>query len=149
MRARQTIAFLLISSALFLRASGIRMGSSFGTSMSPTIEDRDLCLFVPEATIQRGDICVVESPILGTLVKRVVALEGDTVEGREQSVYVNGELAAGPSPDCWMDYKSVVPDGCVYLLGDNLADSFDSRYWALDTVREDQVVGTLSYIWKR
>ena len=149
MRARQTIAFLLISTALILRASGIRLGSSFGTSMSPTIEDRDLCLFVPEATIQRGDICIIDNPVLGMLVKRVVALEGDTVEGRGHAVYVNDELVAGPCPTCWMDYSVVVPEGCVYLLGDNLADSFDSRYWALDTVQADQVVGTLNYIWKR
>jgi signal peptidase I len=67
------------------------------------------------------------------VIKRVVALPGDTVEVRGDTVYVNGTLSeAAPEPILATDVPVldplVVPEGHVYLLGDNRPVSYDSRF---------------------
>lgn len=101
-------------------------------SMKPTIQEGDRVvvnklaydLKIPFTTInvvkwgdpQRGDIVVLFSPVDGTrLVKRVVAIPGDTVEMRDNQLYVNGRLAK-QSP------IGSVPssDGSAYILDEDL-----------------------------
>ncbi|HEX2293958.1 MAG TPA: signal peptidase I [Actinomycetota bacterium] len=76
-------------------------------------------------------------------IKRVIAVEGDTVEGREGRVYVNGEaidepyLAEGTetSPFAAVD----VPKDMIFVMGDNRGNSDDSR--AFGPIPVDEVVG--------
>jgi signal peptidase I len=71
-----------------------------------------------------------------TFIKRVVALGGDTVAIRDGHVIRNGRAAAEPfaaacggAPGCDFREPIVVPQGSVYLLGDNRGASLDSRFW--------------------
>lgn len=57
------------------------------------------------------------------LVKRIVAVGGDTVEKNGISM--------------------TVPEGCYYVLGDNADNSYDSRYWENPFVKEEDVVAKL------
>lgn len=76
-------------------------------------------------------------------IKRVIAVEGDTVEGRDGRVYVNGEpvdepyLADGTetSPFGAVD----IPKGMIFVMGDNRGNSDDSR--AFGPIPVDEVVG--------
>lgn len=56
-------------------------------------------------------------------MKRIAAVEGDTVEQNGTSI--------------------TVPEGCYYVLGDNADNSFDSRYWEDPFVSKDDVVTRL------
>jgi signal peptidase I len=85
--------------------------------------------------LKQGDIIVFKSPYEDRLlIKRLVALEGDTVEVREGKVYVNGELFLTGLPDepdtpdgALPEYTNLtVPEGMVYILGDNRQYSLDS-----------------------
>ncbi|MGI6697957.1 MAG: signal peptidase I [Clostridiales bacterium] len=108
-----------------------------GSSMLPTLKDSDrlavnkigYLLGKPE----HGDIVVFEYPSDPSLIfiKRVIAVEGDSVEIKDHRVYVNGTELEEPyiSEKPLGDFPEVVvPPNTVFVLGDNRNDSRDSRY---------------------
>lgn len=112
--------------------------------------------------IERGDIVVLvapkevteRDPKIQDLIKRVIGLPGDTVEGRcddgqtqcKVKIYVNDKLLKEPYIDK-DDYYSVyspfepipVPANSVLLLGDNRAHSSDGRVFG--TVKTNEIIG--------
>lgn len=119
------------------------------SSMSPTLEvgDRVLVnkLYPTYYSVKTGDIIVFTDPgkwltdtekVSGnTLIKRVVAMGGDTIEccSSEGNLVVNGVTVYEPYIDpadmpSESSFKELVPDGYVYVMGDNRSDSNDSRY---------------------
>jgi signal peptidase I len=77
------------------------------------------------------------------LIKRVIGLPGDTVEGRDGQVLVNGHVLVEPYLDDGVttgDFAAVeIPQGCIWVMGDNRGDSRDSR--SFGPIDEDQIVG--------
>jgi signal peptidase I len=80
---------------------------------------------------RRGDIVVVERPeVEGNLIKRVMGLPGEMIEVRGGHTHINGE----PIEEPWVEYfggKDIpptrIPDGHVFIIGDNRPVSRDSR----------------------
>lgn len=76
-------------------------------------------------------------------IKRVVGLGGDTVEGRDGVVYVNGQPIDEPYLPRYAvtdDFDVVeVPEGELFVMGDNRSDSIDSR--SFGTIPEGDIVG--------
>ena len=125
-----------------------------GHSMLETLQDGDRVfvsiLDVRLGGVDRGDIVICHYPDRGwtNFVKRVIALEGDTVEIKDKVTYLNGEPLDEPFvvyPDK-ADFGPVtVPEGKVFVMGDNRANSSDSRYvGALD---ENMIVGRVRLRW--
>lgn len=92
-------------------------------SMEPTLEKGSYIVgWRFYSKLETGDIIIFRHDG-NFLVKRIAAVEGDTIEKNGTSL--------------------TVPEGCYYVLGDNTDNSYDSRYWGDPFVREDDVVAKL------
>ncbi len=128
-----------------------------GNSMSPTLKNQNVLIIesiTPRfGTIKQGDIVVLKIPELleGTkkyAIKRIIAKENQHVVIRDGKVFVDGivlEESYTNSKETFADGSPyadiIVPEGCVYLLGDNrIPDkSRDSRTFGV--VSEKRIVG--------
>jgi len=108
----------------------------------------DVDVFVAPAGV--GSTCGGEQPRY--MVKRVIGLPGDTVTSNDNTVYVNGQALVEP----WLGVTGTSlgrPVGTVhvgpnqlFMMGDNRADSCDSRYWGV--IDESAVVGkVMGVVW--
>jgi len=111
----------------------------FGASV-PFFETR---LVTSWGHIERGDVIVFRFPVDRDkdFIKRVVGLPGDKVELRNKVIYVNDKKweesfgvykggLYGESTEKNTDFGPyVVPEGSVFVMGDNRDRSYDSRYW--------------------
>lgn len=125
-------------------------------SMQNTLQPDDYLILSKMAykfggDIKYGDIIVFESDMETAegkkklLIKRVIAMGGDTVAVRDGLVYVNGEILDEPYiKDGYTNGgidETVVPEGELFLLGDNRVVSVDSRSPEVGFVSEDLVIG--------
>jgi len=128
------------------------------TSMLPTLQDGNYLLISRQAyrmeNISRGDIIVFRSGIQDKdgnkelLIKRVIGLPGDVITVAGGVVYRNGRIleekyikgGAGSATPGEI-YSLKVPEGRVFVMGDNRKVSIDSRYETVGTVKESDIMG--------
>lgn len=143
-----TVAAVLVAFALlgaFVVSSYVMQGSS----MYPTYENGDRVWVNRLASADVGEIAVVRVESLDgrEVLKRVVASGGDTIEIADCQLIVNDRVTTeaildARSPQCGPDFEQMtVPDGHLFLLGDNWAGSQDSRIFG--PVPEAGVVGVV------
>lgn len=118
-----------------------------GASMSPTYESEDVIIVTKLSKIQRFDHIVFEAPNKKEYyIKRVIGLPGDSVEMKDDVLIINGEEFAEPYVNREFDYpirftenftleeltgEKTVPEGFIFVLGDNRLKSYDSRHYGL------------------
>ena len=124
----------------------------FGQSMEPNLHANQR-LIVDKLSFklhspQRDDIVVVDRPDMDEmLVKRIVALPGETVEIKRGIVYVNGNAVPEPYPHDLSEYdmRPIRLEPLSYfVLGDNRGNSNDSRYFG--PIKREEIIGR---VWLR
>jgi signal peptidase I len=138
------------------------------SSMVPTLGVYDRILvqkaFFTWHDVREGDVVVFSHPPLDDcpgpqnddLVKRVIALPGQTIYSSGNNLYVNGHLLSEPYlprydplgppiPNATRQHPYRVPPGDFYVLGDNRAISCDSRYWG--PIKGSSIVGKAVLVW--
>ena len=131
-------------------------------SMRPTLMEGDK-LFVNKYVYrfnapQRGDIIVFKYPVdpKKDFIKRLVAFPGETVEIRDRKITIDGKVLEDPASFGKFYYynhdpyggpgdKIQVPANSYYALGDNSANSTDSRFWGF--VPKKNVLGKAVFRW--
>lgn len=133
-----------------------------GDSMFPTLHDRDMLILQSVGyTPRNGDVVVLTPKSFrgGTpIVKRVIATGGQTVsiDYDTGSVYVDGTALEEPylgepmeppmADQFWAEYPVTVPQGHVFVLGDNRNHSSDSRVPDIGMVNQRCVLGRAVWI---
>lgn len=131
----QTVAIALVLTFL-LRAYVVESFVVDGPSMEPTLRDGERLLISKLSYVfsepKRGDVIIFRYPRdpHKDYVKRIVALPGDEIRMDMGRLYINGQPVKEPyaleSPVG--DFNTItVPEGCVFVLGDNRGNSEDSR----------------------
>ena len=138
-----------------------------GESMMPTLSDGDTILALRAAyTPERGDVVIIDSKTAALLdengniteksglgckiTKRIIAVGGDTVDidFEKGTVTVNGGVLeenyiSEPTTrdEGAFEYPLTIPEGYVFVLGDNRNISKDSRHADVGLVPEDEIIG--------
>lgn len=136
------------------------------SSMEPTILNRDIVLVNKLAFPKRGEIALVKfgkgkstakltKLIDDQLIKRVIAVPGDTLEIRNDVVWINGQKIEEPYANFGgiLRFSSAqnanfgpkrVPSGSYFVIGDNRNESLDSR--TIGFIQDDQIGGTATKV---
>jgi signal peptidase I len=164
----ETVATVLVAVllAVLLRAFVFQTFWIPSSSMVPTLGVNDRILvekaFFTWHDVHEGDIVVFSHPPLdhcpgpagGDLVKRVIALPGQTIYSSGNSIFIDGHLLSEPylpsddplgPPIASRQHPFRVPAGEFYVLGDNRAISCDSRYWG--PIQGSSIVGKVILDW--
>lgn len=136
---------------------GFKISTVNGLSMFSTLNNGDrLLISARDYNIEQGDIVIVSQPnsYEKVLVKRVIAKGGQTVDidAVKGVVYVDGEELSEPYLNVktktlgdGFTYPVTVPEGKLFVMGDNRNESADSRYAGIGFIDERYVVGEAFY----
>lgn len=128
-----------------------------GPSMQPTLYQDDwLAVAAVPRTPKAGDIVIVTQPNAfdEPIVKRVIATAGQTINIRDGRVFIDGDeplVETYIAPDVMTEredldnYPLTVPEGMVFVMGDNRPHSTDSRSSAIGLIDNDYILGRVSF----
>ena len=126
----------------------------YGKSMNGTLDSGDIVLSVKSTHFDTGDVIAFYYNN-NILVKRVIANPGDWVDiDNDGNVYVNNVKVEEPyleekaygETNIELPYQ--VPEGKIFVMGDNRAVSIDSRNTSIGCIAEEQIVGKIVYrVW--
>lgn len=123
-----------------------------GTSMEPALSNGQIVLCNKLSNPERGDIIAMYYN-KKVLLKRVIAVAGDTIEIDESGhVTLNGEalsesyISASALGECDISFPYVVKENRWFVMGDNRAVSIDSRSSVFGCVSDENILGV---IWLR
>ena len=131
-----------------------RTATVSGRSMQPTLNGGDMLMVTAfDNTHERGDIVVITQPnaFNEPIIKRIIAVGGDKVDIN----FTTGVVTVNGQEEEYTDsltlqqfdiaFPITVPEGCVFVLGDNRAESLDSRSTEIGCIDERFIVGKVLF----
>lgn len=120
-----------------------------GPSMMDTLHDKDIMILdklgIKIKEIKRFDIVVIDA-MDTKIIKRVIGLPGETIEYKDNKLYIDGKLIEDSyGSQVTYDFDSVkIPNDMYFVLGDNRTDSVDSRI--LGCISKKDILGKATFI---
>lgn len=129
-----------------------------GSSMMPTLKDHDRMVVTKIGEPKRFDIVVFHATSEDDYIKRVIGLPGDKIEYKNDTLYINGKVYEENYLDQYKieynneyegpltpDFTAEVPEGTVFVMGDNRRNSSDSRH--IGPVPMEKIVGKTNLVY--
>lgn len=120
-----------------------------GKSMMTTLHENDIMILDKLGMrlngIKRFDIVVIQTE-RGKIIKRVIGLPGETIQYKDNILYINGKEIEDPYPSTETNDIQLqeIPEGMYFVLGDNRGDSLDSE--ELGPFAKNKILGHATYI---
>ena len=122
-----------------------------GSSMNTTLANGEIMILnkfiYKKNDIKRFDIVVIDEGDKH-IIKRVIGLPGETLEYKNNKLYINGEEMDDPYPSTETDDFNItdighvkIPGNTYLVMGDNRANSLDSRYPSVGVVKKNLIIG--------
>lgn len=122
-----------------------------GSSMDTTLSDGEVMILnkivYKKNDIKRFDIVVINEGDK-KIIKRVIGLPGETIEYKDNKLYINGNVTNDPYPSTKTDDFSIteightkIPGDSYFVMGDNRANSLDSRYSEVGVIKKSMIMG--------
>ena len=148
-RKKIIIMLTVLAAAWFVSQNFYQLNLIQGDSMYPAYKNMQLTIIDKRAdSFKHGDTIVFYCPGLDCLmVKRIIALPGETVLIKDGNVLVNGEKS--PHVSGSVDFggtasnEILIDDAVFFVLGDNYAQSKDSRYTQVGCVKRENIIGRI------
>ena len=138
------LAVLVLAASFFLPVVQV-----YGNAMEPAFGSGSVVVTLPCQDYAQGDVIAFYHNNT-VQVRRVIASAGNLVEiDGDGRVTVNGVLLAEdyvPAPalgQCDISLPCQIPDGCYFVMGDNRAESVDSRSSVMGFVQQERIIGKL------
>lgn len=127
-----------------------------GHSMDTTLQNGEIMILnkiaYKKKDIKRFDIVVIKQNNK-LIIKRVIGLPGETVEYKDNKLYINGKEVKDPYPSTTTDDFKIedightkVPGDTYLVMGDNRNDSLDSRYPSVGVINKTKILGRAKLI---
>ncbi len=144
------VVILFVLFTFVLRGVGVQ-----GESMEPTLHDGDWLAVSVMSRAKNGDVVILTQPnsMDKPLVKRVIAKGGETVDidflshvlTVDGAVLDEPYIAAVTEESGDVQFPLTVPQGQVFVLGDNRNNSLDSRFSVIGCIDENYILGVAKY----
>lgn len=138
-----TSCVIILITVLFQMVAGTAIVK--GNSMSPFYKDGDLVIYLRvDRQYEAGDVILFHGVEDKDYIKRVVGVPGDRIyiDQRTATVYVNdtelkeSAVLTGTKPKDFVEYPVTLQEDEYFVLGDNRADSVDSRNFGVVTTKQ-------------
>lgn len=143
---------IIVICAILIRTFIVTPVQVDGSSMYPTLENNQVLILKKyDKSFRRFDIVVIKYDG-DKLVKRIIGLPNETIEYRDNKLYVDGKKVTEPVDLETDDFSTMtlgydrIPDNYYLVLGDNRGNSKDSRIIGL--INKKEILGTTNFrIW--
>jgi signal peptidase I len=145
------LSVIIMLSALIISKYMFQLALIDGKSMSPTYHNTNIVIINKlETEYKQGDVVVFTCKSLNKkLVKRIVAVPGDTVIIKNNTLYINNIKYDNIPENGSINYSGLaentllLKDNEYFLLGDNINNSIDSRYPEVGIITYNNILGKI------